>query len=166
MPARQSEYLCSRPAGQCAMSLLTEVAGDYFELHPDANRAGTAEVPGSAELFGDLGQYEILHAAAAAMADFASALISGMHGRGCPVRREQDIADLTASRGLTPCCATCGAPIHIFRDLAGWHHFRGEGTPESPAEIIDPGHEAAVTWESPISRPGRGLVSAGERKLP
>ena len=39
-------------------------------------------------------------------------------------------------------CSTCGAPIGIFTGFAGWPHFRGDGTADSPVELYDAGHEA------------------------
>jgi hypothetical protein len=76
---------------QCAVSLLMEMAADYFpQLRP---RTGSAKIQANVsdnDLGMDLEGCEILHAAADTIADFAAALMSGLHGRGCPVRKEQD----------------------------------------------------------------------------
>jgi hypothetical protein len=46
-----------------------------------------------------------------------------------------------------PYCATCGAPVGIFRGHGGgWHHWRGEATAGSPVELFDAGHEPEVGW--------------------
>jgi hypothetical protein len=76
---------------QCAVSLLMEMAADYF---PEL-RTGSVEIRADVydnNLDMDLERCEIIHAAAATVADFAAALINGLHGRDCPVREEQDTA--------------------------------------------------------------------------
>ena len=45
-----------------------------------------------------------------------------------------------------PYCSTCGATVGLFLGYDGWHHFRGEGTPENRTELYDAGHEPAVAW--------------------
>lgn len=46
-----------------------------------------------------------------------------------------------------PYCSACGAPIGIFLGHGpDWHHYRGDGTVESPNELYDAGHEPAVAW--------------------
>ena len=59
--------------------------------------------------------------------------------------------------GLEPYCTECGAWVGMFQGIEGWHHYRGQGTPTSPVEIYDAGHEAAVGWCEP---PGRSLCRA------
>lgn len=78
---------------QCAVSLLMEMAADYFpelQSHTDSVEIGADVYDSSLDM--DLERCEIIHAAAATVADFAAALINGLHGRGCPVREEQDAA--------------------------------------------------------------------------
>jgi hypothetical protein len=49
-----------------------------------------------------------------------------------------------------PYCATCGADVGIFLGSGpDWRHYRGRGTPASPAELFDPGHAPAVAWRTP-----------------
>lgn len=46
-----------------------------------------------------------------------------------------------------PFCRTCGAAVGIFLGHGdGWHHFRGEGTADSPVELFDAGHAPEVAW--------------------
>jgi hypothetical protein len=46
-----------------------------------------------------------------------------------------------------PYCATCGGPVGIFIGHGdGWHHYQGEGTADSPAELVDADHEPVVAW--------------------
>ncbi len=60
--------------------------------------------------------------------------------------------------GLEPYCAECGAWIgHFIGHGDGWHHFRGEGTPEHPTELFDAGHAPEVAWCTP---PGRSVSPA------
>jgi hypothetical protein len=47
---------------------------------------------------------------------------------------------------LEPYCAACGATAGIFYGRTGWHHYRGNGTAETPNELYDAGHEPAVAW--------------------
>lgn len=44
----------------------------------------------------------------------------------------------------TYACPACGAPVGMFTGLAGWQHFRGDGTADSPVELYDAGHEATL----------------------
>lgn len=97
---------------RCWISLLTEAASDHFP-----------------NLFTDIEQSEVIHAAAATVADFTAALIDGLHGRGCPVREELDIAAITNSEGYRPYCAQCGAEIHIFLGLAAGSTIRVRAAP-------------------------------------
>jgi hypothetical protein len=47
-------------------------------------------------------------------------------------------------------CAVCGALIgHFIGHGDDWHHYRGEGTADSPVEIYDAGHPAALTGPLP-----------------
>lgn len=119
-PGQHADY-------QCRTSLLAEAASDHFP-----------------NIFTDIEQSELIHAAAATVADFTTALIDGLHGRGCPVREELDIAAITNSDGYRPYCARCGAEIHIFLGLAGWQHYQGQGV---TAEIISLDHEPSLAWE-------------------
>jgi hypothetical protein len=49
--------------------------------------------------------------------------------------------------GLEPYCSTCGASISIFIGHGDErHHYRGNGTAESPNELYDAGHEPALSW--------------------
>jgi hypothetical protein len=44
-----------------------------------------------------------------------------------------------------PYCHTCGSPIGIFIGHGdGWHHWRGNGTADSPVELYDAGHAPEV----------------------
>jgi hypothetical protein len=46
-----------------------------------------------------------------------------------------------------PYCYTCGSPIGIFLGHGdGWHHWRGQGTADSPVELYDAGHAPEVAW--------------------
>jgi hypothetical protein len=46
-----------------------------------------------------------------------------------------------------PYCETCGATIGIFHAHGdAWIHYRGEGTPDSPVELFDAGHEPVIAW--------------------
>jgi hypothetical protein len=57
-----------------------------------------------------------------------------------------------------PSCRTCGAVVGVFLGHGeGWHHFRGQGTADSPVELYDAGHEAVPAWLAP---PGRELSPA------
>jgi hypothetical protein len=48
---------------------------------------------------------------------------------------------------LEPYCAACGGAIGIFAGHGdGWHHYRGNRTPETPNELFDAGHEPTVAW--------------------
>jgi hypothetical protein len=49
--------------------------------------------------------------------------------------------------GGEPYCVTCGSPVGIFPGYAdGWHHWRGEGTADSPVELYEAGHAPEVAW--------------------
>jgi hypothetical protein len=49
-----------------------------------------------------------------------------------------------------PLCATCGAPVGIFPELAlGWRHYRGDATASGPHRTYDPGHDPEVAWYLP-----------------
>jgi len=164
--------------GECAAALLAEIARDYFPGRFDepgitredaerllASRAaispglvmgwdGTPEDAGSlladdAECRARMARRDILDAAGATMAAFADALMSGRHGPGCIAQKEEDAADERNLLGFEPYCADCGAAVHLFRDMTGWHHYRGRGTARSPLEIIDPGHKPALSWRRP-----------------
>jgi hypothetical protein len=97
---------------QCAVSLLMEMAADYFsELRP---RTGSAEIKANVsdnDLYVSLERCEILHAAAATIADFAASLMDGLHGRGCPVREERDAA--ARQEGRSPIQAGPGYALAI-----------------------------------------------------
>jgi hypothetical protein len=46
-----------------------------------------------------------------------------------------------------PYCYTCAAPVgHFLGHGDGWHHWRGQGTVESPVELVDAGHAPEVAW--------------------
>ena len=46
-----------------------------------------------------------------------------------------------------PYCTECGATIGIFIGHGpDWHHYRGNGTVETPSELYDAGHAPAVAW--------------------
>jgi hypothetical protein len=48
---------------------------------------------------------------------------------------------------LEPSCSRCGGKIGIFIGYGpDWHHYRGNGTAESPNELYDAGHKPAVAW--------------------
>jgi hypothetical protein len=49
-----------------------------------------------------------------------------------------------------PLCATCGAPVGIFPELAlSWRHYRGDATASGPQRTYDPGHDPEVAWYLP-----------------
>ena len=55
--------------------------------------------------------------------------------------------DLDDDPNTEPYCCTCSSPVGIFHGHGdGWHHWRGEGTAESPVELHDAGHEPEVAW--------------------
>ena len=59
-----------------------------------------------------------------------------------PADEDEDQADEDE-----PYCSTCGQPVGIFRGHgAGWHHWRGEATIESPVELYDAGHAPEPAW--------------------
>lgn len=46
-------------------------------------------------------------------------------------------------------CSACGGKLGIFLGHGdGWHHFRGNGMPESPNELYDAGHEPVAAWRA------------------
>ena len=48
---------------------------------------------------------------------------------------------------LAAFCHTCGSPVgHFIGHGDGWHHFRGEGTPDNPNVLFDAGHAPDVAW--------------------
>ena len=55
---------------------------------------------------------------------------------------QEDDETYACSTCGAPACTTCGAPIGMFTGLAGWRHFRGDGTADNPVELYDAGHEA------------------------
>lgn len=67
-----------------------------------------------------------------------------------------------------PYCSACGAPVGIFLTHGrGWHHYRGEGTVDSPVELYDADHEPAVAWrENGRFRCCRHCQPHGEHQRP
>ena len=61
------------------------------------------------------------------------------------VRRLDDPADDPEEDPEDYNCAVCGALIGMFTGREGWHHYRGDGTPDNPVEIYDAGHQATPT---------------------
>lgn len=51
-----------------------------------------------------------------------------------------------------PFCFTCNGTIGIFIGHEGWHHFRGNGTEQSPNVLFDAGHEPVVAWSENLSK--------------
>lgn len=45
-----------------------------------------------------------------------------------------------------PYCTACGGDTGKFLGHAGWRHYRGEGTVESPVELLDAGHDVVIGW--------------------
>jgi hypothetical protein len=45
-------------------------------------------------------------------------------------------------------CSTCGGLIGMFIGRAGWHHYSGNGTADSPVKIYDAGHEATLAADA------------------
>ena len=46
-----------------------------------------------------------------------------------------------------PYCSACGASIGIFLTHGpDWHHYRGDGTVDSPVELYDADHAPEVAW--------------------
>jgi hypothetical protein len=133
---------------ECAAALLAEITRDHFPgLHPGWEPRRRPA-------------FDVLHSAAAALADFADATMRGIHGPGCPGRDEEDAADLTCDRGGCPYCATCGAPVHIFRGR-GWCHFRDSTSAPDGVEITGAGHAVSVAWHHPgIEAPGPAIPGA------
>lgn len=73
--------------------------------------------------------------------DFTLVHDEAMVGR-LEARLDEDQAD-----DEEPYCGTCGAAAGIFLGHGdGWHHYRGEGTPESRTELFDAGHEPVIAW--------------------
>lgn len=68
-----------------------------------------------------------------------------------PLLTSLDSEDWNGSDEPDSSCAVCGNPVGIFRDRAGWHHYKGFGTAEHPVEIYDPGHEATVSANAPAA---------------
>src|SRR5712692_2687110 len=121
--------------GECAIALLAEIARDYFPSGQSDMKMRAAAADLTAEQREEAAWEErrdMLEDAGNAFGAFTRALMLGDHGPGCPARDEQDAADERNNRGLEAYCATCGAEVHMFRDMAGWHHFRGPGTADNP----------------------------------
>lgn len=60
---------------------------------------------------------------------------------------DDDQADDGLDDGDEPYCYTCGSPVGIFYGHGdGWHHWRGQGTADSPVELYDAGHAPEVAW--------------------
>ena len=69
------------------------------------------------------------------------------------VERLQDRLDHQYDDGPEPYCSACGASVGIFIGHGkDWHHYRGNGTVESPTELYDVGHEPAVAWREAGAR--------------
>jgi hypothetical protein len=63
-----------------------------------------------------------------------------------------DEAD-AAEDGLEPYCWACAGSIGIFIGHGdGWHHYRGNGTVESPVELYDADHEPVLAWREKDAR--------------
>lgn len=85
--------------------------------------------------------------------------VCGVCGQGHPGADDEDDAE--------PYCETCGAQVAIFHGLGdGWHHYRGNGTAETPNELYDAGHAPAVAWRHPgadaVALPGDEGDDSGE----
>jgi hypothetical protein len=83
--------------------------------------------------------------AGAASYDVASTLSAYAEALGAAQALIGDLIALVRRLGKDEAhtCATCGAWVGIFTGHGGgWHHYRGEGTAESPVGIYDAGHQA------------------------
>ena len=65
---------------------------------------------------------------------------------------------------LEPYCKTCGELIGLFIGYEGWHHYRGDGTPESRTELYDAGHAPAVARRTMPARPRTDAMPAASRR--
>ena len=62
----------------------------------------------------------------------------------------QDDDDEPEDEDPIPLCATCGAPVGIFPEVAlNWRHFRGAPAASGIHETYDPGHPSEVAWYLP-----------------
>ena len=67
--------------------------------------------------------------------------------RGLAERLTTRLADDEAGDDLEPYCAECGAAIGLFMAHGDdWRHFRGQGTPDDPVELLDASHAPNVAW--------------------
>ena len=134
-----SNTIPQAPGGATYEGQLAERVG---EMLPDLNSAERLELLGVMDPDDMSATLAFIAARYPQVFDFAL-----VGDRELAKRLTTRLAEAEDDDDLEPCCATCDAKIGIFYGHGpGWHHFRGEGTPENPNELYDAGHEPEVGW--------------------
>ena len=120
-----------------------QLAERVGELLPDLNRDERLELLGAMDPDDMSASLAWIAAAYPQVFDFALVRDRALAGRLTTRLAEDEDQDGEDE----PYCRTCGSPAGIFYGHGdGWHHWRGEGTPASPVELFDAGHEPEVAW--------------------
>jgi hypothetical protein len=151
---------------------MTNTKAGHAGQHRDRSGSKWAEV--AAQPLGTVAELNARRTAAAAVladynAELASAPLASPPGREWMLRLASVLDDLLEALGpdddedqgdeddrageyddeddWQPYCRTCDAAVGIFIAHGdAWLHYTGQGTPQDPVELFDPGHEAAVAW--------------------
>ena len=129
------------PQGTPAATYESQLAGRVGELLPDLNAGERLELLGVMDPDDMSTSLAWIAAMYPQVFDFALVRDRGLAGR-LTTRLADDEDD-----DDEPYCRTCGSPVGIFCGHGdGWHHWRGEGTADSPVELFDAGHAPEVAW--------------------
>ena len=131
------------PQGTTATTYEGQLAQRVGELLPDLNLTERLELLGVMDP-------DDMRASLAWLAGYAPAVFDAalVRDRALAERLTTRLAeDEDQADEDEPYCNTCGSPVGIFYGHGdGWHHFRGEGTADSPVELFDAGHAPEVAW--------------------
>lgn len=118
---------------------LTARAG---ELLPDLSQAERLELLGAMDPDDMSASLAWIATAYPQVFDFAL-----VRDRELTERLTTRLADAEDGDDLEPCCTVCYGAVGIFLGCGeDWRHFRGQGMPEAPVELLDASHAPVVGW--------------------